>query len=69
MDEEFVPVKEDLPCPSPKYTRVSTDIDVLLKDGTIVEDCFCQTELGEFYDRNGRKLRNVKGWRTHEDTV
>lgn len=64
--KEWVDVEVDIPLTIAGKKRVSVDIDVLLFDGTIIQDCFCTVDDEEFYDRNGKRIpyKKVKAWRT-----
>ena len=65
-NDEFVLVEEDLPLDDPSFEYLSVAVDLLLIDGTIVENCFYHNEVDEWFRISGRKVSKklVKGWRS-----
>lgn len=66
MNEEWVSVKDDLPQLAKGRKRVSIDVNVLLTEDVIIENCFCTVDNGRFYDSHGTRIpdKKIKGWQT-----
>lgn len=66
MDNDWVSVHEDVPCLGKNRKRVSVDINVILIDDTVIENCFCTVDDGKYYDENGKHIpkNKLKGWQT-----
>ncbi|MBQ0112426.1 MAG: hypothetical protein KBT03_04770 [Bacteroidales bacterium] len=66
MSNEWVSIDEDMPLLEKGLKRVSVPINILLKDGTVVEDGFACLDTEEFYSKHGKHIpkEKVKGWQT-----
>lgn len=66
MNNDWVSIDEDIPLLDKGYKRVSVSINILLKDGTVIEDGLACTDTEEFYSNNGKHIqkRKIKGWQS-----
>ena len=62
----WVQIDEDVPLVSEGFVNVADNIDILLQDGTILQDCFYGRKQDAYFDKHGHRIgrKKLKAWRT-----
>lgn len=71
MQEEWVDICDDLPQLRVGYTNVSVDVEVMLKDGTIMDAFYAYNQESWHKSQNGNKIGRYRviAWRTKEGEI